>query len=326
MSRRKSVLLDVLVVMFSLLASAQTGAVTVFGTLFTNPGTLVRIDTASGLVTPIFTTGALPDSIVFDASGRMIYTLFGANQVRRFDPSNGTDVLVSGGFSGPLDLVLEPGGATVLVSNNTTPRIDRLNLATGVVTPFFAAGGGAGLAYDASGRLFANLPGRVAELNPMTGAVLQFTPGVLILDGLTFDPVTGNLFATDGSGGHVFRLDRNNLALGAQLLATLIASGGFADGIVADGTGQLFVAVRNVGNESLSGLVQVNAVSGAFGQVAFAAVLDDVSPLVGSGAPPVISAPALPVPMLSETALIALAVGLAILAVVRIRTGNRRRQ
>ena len=263
MSQRKAVLLGVLVVMLSLLASAQTRAATVFGTLFTNPGTLVRIDTVSGSVTPILTTGASPDSIVFDSSGRIVYTLFGANQVRRFDPSNSTDVLLSGSFSGPLDLVLEPGGATVLVSNNTTPRIDRLNLTTGVVTPFFAAGGGAGLAYDASGRLFANLPGRVAELNPVTGTVLQFTPGVLVFDGLTFDPVTGNLFATDGSGGHVFRLDRNNLAAGAQLVATLIASGGFADGIAANGAGQLFVAVRNVGNESLSGLFQVNAVTGA---------------------------------------------------------------
>jgi len=324
MCKRRTLFAGMLLGILTLVDTSHARAATVFGTLFENPGTLVRIDTASGSVTPIHATGASPDSIVFDSSGRMIYTLFGADQVRRFDPSNGTDVVIRGGFSGPLDLVLEPGGGTVLVSNNTVPRIDRLDLTTGVATPFLSTGGGGGLAYDASGRLFANLPGRVAELNPVTAAVLQSTPGVLDFDGLAFDPTTGNLFATDGSGGHVFRLDQNDLAAGPQLVATLAPSGGFADGIVADGFGHLFVAVRNLANESLSGLFQVDAVSGSFSQVALAAFLDDVAPLAGLGAPPpTASISTAPVPALSDTLLVVLTAALALVAMGHLATAKR---
>lgn len=325
MSTRTKILFRLGVVSFSSFACFASHAATVFGTLFTNPGQIVRIDTVSHQVTPVLTTGAFPDSIVFDSSGRLIYTVFGANQVRRFDPTTSSDTLVSGGFSGPLDLALEPGGATVLVSNNTSPRIDRLNLGTGAVTPFLSGVGGGGVTYDGSGRLFAVLPGRVAELNPQTGAVLQSTPGVLVLDGLAFDPQSGNLFASNGSGGQLFRFDRNNLAAGGQLLATLIGPGGFVDGVVADGAGNLFVAVRNITNESLSGLFQVNATSGAFQQVATVPFLDDIAPVTGLGAPPVVSTPATaaPIPTLSQALLIALPIMLAFLGWSSLRHHRR---
>jgi IPTL-CTERM motif len=320
----------------SLIACLDSHAATVFGTIFTNPGQIVRIDTNSHQVTPVRAVGAFPDSIIFDSSGRLIYTVFGANQVRRFDPATSSDVVVNGGFSGPLDLALEPGGATVLVSNNTSPRIDRLDLNTGVVTSFLPGVGGGGITYDASGRLFAVLPGMIAELNPQTGAVLQNTPGTLVFDGLTFDPLSGSLFASNGSGGQLFRFDRTNLAAGGQLLATLIGPGGFVDGVVADGTGNLFVAVRNVGDESMSGLFQVNATTGAFLQVASAPFLDDIAPLAGLGAPPGTPAPSatIPIPTLSNTLLAALSVILAGMAVracgasssrakARVRLANR---
>lgn len=312
----------VVVVLAAIAMIAEATAATVYGTVFTNPGQLVRIDTNTGQVVTVAATGNSPDSLVFDASGRIIYSVFGANQVRRFDPATGTDVLLSGAFSGPLDLALEPGGATVLVSNNLTPRIDRLNLSTGVVTPFFASGGGGGVVYDTSGRLFANLPGLIAQLNPQTATAIQTGPVPASLDGLTFDPVTGSLFATDGSGGRIYRYNPSNLAAGATLLATIVPSGGFVDGIAADGTGNLFVAVRILANESQSGLFRVNATTGAFTQVAFAASLDDIAPLAGLGAPPPVTVPATfnpNVPTLSEMALIALALIVAAAALVALR-------
>lgn len=316
--------LSIPVIAFLLAIPAE--AAIVYGTKFTNPGQVVRIDTTSGQVTPLLTTGNSPDSLVFDGAGRIIYTVFGTNQLRRFDPAIGaaSDVLVASGFSGPLDLALDPGGATVLVSSALAPRIDRVNLSSGAVTPFVNTGG-AGIAYDNSGRLFANLPGIVAELNPVTGAVVQSTSGVFIpsFDGLTFDPSTGNLFATDGTGTHLYRLNRNNLAAGAQLVTT-IAQGNFVDGIAADGSGNLFVAVRNTGNESASGLFVVNATTGATSQVAFVPFLDDIAPLVGLGSPPVATAPAAVVPTLSSLTLFALSIALAGLALGAVRTSTRR--
>ena len=314
-----------------LLALISTGgqAATVFGSIFTDPGKLVRIDTTSHTVTPILTTGSDPDSLIFDTSGRLIYTVFGANQVRRFDPATSSDTLISGGFSGPLDLALEPGGQTVLVSNNTGVRIDRLNLSTGVTTPFFTNGGGGGITYDTSGRLFAVIPGLLVQLDPVTAAVLQTTPGVITLDGLAFDPVTGSLYATDGEGGHIFRFNPNNLAAGGQLLATLIPSGGFVDGLEADGAGNLLVAARVLGNEAMSGLFQVNDVTGAFTQIAFAPLLDDIAPLKGLGAPPpggVVgggTAAVTPVPTLAQTSLAGLVLLILAVGLWRVRRGGR---
>lgn len=315
----KPSLLRLLFASLALFAAGELRAATVYGSVFQSPGALVRIDTVTHQVTQIATAGAFPDSLIFDANGRIVYTLFGANQLRRFDPVTTQDVLVASGFSGPLDLVLEPGGATVLVSSALSPRIDRVNLATGTVTPFLAGNGGSGIAYDNTGRLFAILAGLVAELNPQTAAVLHVTPGTLTFDGLAFDSNTGNLFATDAGGGHVYRLDRNNLAAGAQLHATLIAGGNFVDGIASDGTGNLFVAVRNLANENSSGLYQVSATTGAFQQVANVPFLDDIAPLSGLGAPPPEAAGPTTVPTLSTTMLMVLSMLLALMVVIQLR-------
>src|SRR5690242_11927120 len=85
--------------LLAVVASPETWATQVFGTIFSNPGEIVSIDSTSGIVTPLETTGSSPDSIIFDSSGRLVYTLFGANQLRRFDPTTHSDVLVASGFS-----------------------------------------------------------------------------------------------------------------------------------------------------------------------------------------------------------------------------------
>src|SRR5262249_52168357 len=147
-----------------------------------------------------------------------------------------------------------------------------------------------GLAYNNQGRLFAKI-GPLVQHGPRTGATLQTSPAPGGLDGLTFDPFTGMLFATDGRGGHLFRFDPNNLSAGGQLVATLIAANGFADGPAADGKGHVFVAVRNLAAESQSGLDQVDVTTGMFTRVAVVPVIDDVAPLVGLGAPPAVPEP-----------------------------------
>src|SRR5262249_14226079 len=144
------------------------------------------------------------DSLVFDPMGRIIYTALNAGQVRRFNPVTMVDQLLASGFSMPADLALEPGGNSVLVSEFGGGRIDRIDLTTNNVTVLATVGGNPeGLAYDGTGRLFANLGNRnggptgkfVAQLNPVTGAILAQSPGLDSLDGLTFDAFTGNLYA-----------------------------------------------------------------------------------------------------------------------------------
>jgi DNA-binding beta-propeller fold protein YncE len=287
--------------------AVQSPAATVYGTTFTSPGQIVRIDTDSHQVIPLTSTSAFPHGLVFDSFGRIVYSVFGGNQVRRYDPLTNTDSFVMGGFSGPLNIAMEPGNGTVLVSNETSPRIDRLNLTTDAVSTLLAGAGGGGIVYDAGGRLFANLPGRLAEIDATTGATLQSTPGNLVLYGLAYDPQNGALYATNGLGGQVLRFDRNNLSLGGGVIATILGGGsGFAGGIVADGAGNLFVAVRNIANEPLSGLYQVNNTTGAFQQVANLPFLSELAPIVGLGAAPSITSVPAMVPTLSEMALLAL--------------------
>ena len=122
---------------------------------------------------PAGTTGS-PDSLVFDNSGNIIYSVFtrnagggaGTGQLRIFNPNTHTDSLLAGGFSPEaVDLALDPGGASGLVSDrNTGPgfeigNIDRVNLTTHAVTTLTAGVNTVdGLAYDTkNGMLYALL-------------------------------------------------------------------------------------------------------------------------------------------------------------------------
>jgi DNA-binding beta-propeller fold protein YncE len=214
---------------------------------------LDQINTSTNQVTTILNTAGGVDGLVIDLSGRLIYSLNGLGQVRRFNPSTNSDELLasgSNGLSAPLDLALEPGGNSALVSDFNAGKIFRINLTTKNVTTLGTYGGTPeGIAYDNSGRLFANLGNRnggasgtfVAQLDPVTGAIIGQSPGLNSLDGLTFDRFTGKLFAASLFGNGIYELDPNNLAA-----APLFFGGPTGDdGITSNGKGSIFVTSRS---------------------------------------------------------------------------------
>src|ERR1039457_5556906 len=74
------------------------------------------VDTVANTVTTFLNTPSAADSIIFDGSGRVIYTELYTGQVLRYDPITTTNVMLASGFSTPADMVLEPGGHSMLVS------------------------------------------------------------------------------------------------------------------------------------------------------------------------------------------------------------------
>src|SRR5262249_17627020 len=144
------------------------------------------------------------DSLIFNSSGQIIYDDFNQNQIRLFDPATKQDKLLSSNnVDGPLDLALEPGGKSVLISNNTAGYISRLALET-LKTTVVGPGYGDGLTYDNNQRLFAFVPGAmVAQLNPSNLSIVNgnVSPSIPGLDGLAFDSNNGMLYgSTDGNG------------------------------------------------------------------------------------------------------------------------------
>jgi sugar lactone lactonase YvrE len=106
----------------------------------------------------------------------------------------------------------------------------------------FLGGHPAGIIYDNEGRLFVNLlGGPVVELDPRNGKVLQPSQKLIGLDGLTFDPSTGHLWAASFDGNCLYVLDRKKLSAG---VVTIPIPGTKPDGVACDGNGNVFVATR----------------------------------------------------------------------------------
>jgi sugar lactone lactonase YvrE len=245
---------------------------------------LVRADTADGSATVVFNTPSAPDSLVFDTSGRIIYgELFAPGEVRIFDPVSRTDRLLARGLVSAADLALEPGGRSVLVSDVGAPNgaIYRIDLGTGALSRLFMGGRTDGIIYDSNGRLFANVgpfggTKFVEQLDPTTGRVLNASVGLFALDGLTFDPFTGDLFASSTNGNFLYQLDPATLNVIAE-----VANGvPIPDGLAADGEGNIFIAGKGTNS-----IYQYNIPARTLTPVVEVSGLDDLAPASGLGAP-----------------------------------------
>ena len=234
------------------------------GTLYASTGSLNAIDsvnTTTGVVTTLFkTSNPNPDDLITVGPGQILYLDQGTTlpegqlapptgQLRMHNFNTHTDTVIAGGFRRPADLVLDPGGRSVVLTESDRGTVDRVNLKTGVVSVLVNPGGGPnGVAYNNSGQLFAILGSRllgpaasyVAQLNPTTGSILHTTFGLNSMDGLTFDPVSGRLFAASALSPTLYSINPSHLEAGA----TTIALPSTADGVISDGHGNLFIGGR----------------------------------------------------------------------------------
>ena len=253
-----------------------------------------KVDTVTNSVSLYLNTPSAADSIIFDSTQRVIYTALYLGEVRRYDPTVPSDTVIAGGFSTPADMVLEPGGNSMLVSDYGSGNIDRVNLTNNTVSTLLTGGiNPEGLAYDGT-RLFANLGSRyggptgkyVAEINPVSGAILATSPGLDSLDGLTFDPYSGRLFASSLFSNQILSINPNNLN------DVQVVSNAFGmpltipgpDGITTDGVGNIYVASSSSLGDSH--IYQIDLISHVLTQKAFVNGLDDLAPAIGSGSVP----------------------------------------
>ncbi|MGD0137803.1 MAG: PEP-CTERM sorting domain-containing protein [Tepidisphaeraceae bacterium] len=273
-----------------LLVVCRTQAATLFATANNGYSEIDQVNTITNSVTTYLNTPAPPDSIIFDTSGNPIYSTVGAGQVIKYNPITTTSTVLASGLTDAADEVLEPGGNSMLVSDYGAGTIDRINLSPiSVTTLSTGLGNPEGLAYDGS-KLFANIGYRyggptakqVAQIDPVTGAILATSPGLNSLDGLTYDPYSGLLYAASLFGNLIYSIDPNNLSIVQVATGTQIVPG--PDGITTDGAGNLFIASSSsVGNGHV---YQFNLNTNTLTQDTHVNGLDDLAPASGAGSVP----------------------------------------
>jgi sugar lactone lactonase YvrE len=223
---------------------------------------LMEVNMTTGVVTALSHLSVRPYSLIVDSQGRILYTAGNSanGTVDMFDPTSNTNTTIATGLSAPRELIFDPGQTTILVSNYGLGQIVRINLASGTVTPLLSKQGTVdGLAYDGGGHLFAvvNYHKQIVQIDPTSGAILNTLTvitnppfGYDGLGGLTYDPYTGELWATEAGSG-------TNCAIGASCLVeiptslssfTFFQAGAMPtpEGIIADGQGNLFIAAGTV--------------------------------------------------------------------------------
>ena len=235
---------------------------------------IVQVNTSTNSVTP-FASASSPDSMIFLNSNTALYTNYFGGQLESLNLTTKVSTPLVSGLNRPVDLVLDPGGNTLLVTEQAGFKIDRVNLSTNILTLFANTGFGSypgGLAYIGA-NLYAitnSASGTISQLNPTTGAVIKSASGLGGLDGLTYDSFTGLLYATDETGNRVLAINPSTLS--ASVLVRGIPT---PDGIASDGHGNLFIAALN------RNLDQYNLVTNTLTVGAGVPGIDDPAPLSG---------------------------------------------
>jgi uncharacterized repeat protein (TIGR01451 family) len=246
----------------ALVLSAGTAAAAVLYGTTLGTKTLVAINTVTNTVTTLTGTPGTPDSLTL-VGGCIVYDLSDMSEVHQWcpgpPPTDTTLANSTNGLGGSQDLVLEPGGTTLLVSNYTNGNVTRVNLlgpfpngTTLTNLPFPE-----GLAYDTMGHLFINAgsefatcsagggSSKIYQVNPVNGMTITsssaFDP-TNSLDGLLFDPFTGHLWATSKCGGMIYEVDPATLNV---LHSYSTGASSYPDGLASNGHGTLYLVLRN---------------------------------------------------------------------------------
>ncbi len=241
-------------------------------------------------VTPV-TAAANPDSLIFTPSGNIVFTgNVSVPNMGTINVYNGsTTTVLATGLNSPQDIALIPAGfnadaGKVLVADTNNGRIVTQSLTGGPYT-VFATGltnstttlGVTGLTFDTANHLFAVNGKTLLEFN---GAGTQI--GSLTLpfggDGITYDPVTGNLFVSTTGG--VMKVP-TSLAGETTFLMSGANVGDRVDGVESDGMGNLFMA-----DTATAQIVQFNIATSTFTLETSVPTIDDLAPVVGPGSPP----------------------------------------
>jgi len=242
------------------------------------------VNFGTGTVTNLSPISGRPDDLVVNAQGQILYTVSSTGTLEMYDPTTQQiTVLANFGKAGPRDLIIEPGGNTVLVSLYGSGKLARYNVSTGAVTIFPTKRIGTtmdGLVYDPVGNLFAVVSRNLlCQLDPNTGAILQTvtlephykTNGG---DGIVYDPFTKNLWIThDGTLGNglieVPLTESNPPQLGTPIW---LQTGNIRvpDGIVSDSAGNLyigeglqFLTLYNIASDTIVKRVKVKGIDSA---------------------------------------------------------------
>jgi virginiamycin B lyase len=258
-----------------------------------NKAQIYKVDKTTGALLQTIPVAEHQDSLIFDTHNNLIYTaqVGSISQVRSVNPAVGisSDTLLAIVGAGALDLTLVPGGNFVLVTCYTEGKVYEVDLNHPGRTPTVigTAAFGGGLIYDSSGRLFAVANSEVDELDPNTFKVIASSGPLGAPDGLTFDPFSGNLFASSRALNPVtgrYGFYELSLQPGSFLHATLISQSAFPatfnpDGLEPDGEGNLYLASLADGKIYQYDITtgKLTAISGVLPN------LDDLVPLSGLG-------------------------------------------
>lgn len=232
-----------------------------------------------------------PDSLIFANNGNsIIYTSnpnSGSNLYIYNIQNKTNNILASGtnlGNSTSLrDLSLTPSGNSVLVSSTSNGDVYKVNLTTQAVTLLTTGTRPQGIVFTPSGNLFLNLGSGIEQINYPSGTVANSNSNYGSLDGLTYDPTTGYLYATTGIKGTnpsntIIQINPTTLA---ESLITIsgnnVPSALHLDGIESTSNGNLIIA--NYDNSLLEYFTATNTTT----TLAATPGIDDVAPLVGGG-------------------------------------------
>jgi len=223
----------------------QPASATEFMGVDINSGKLLYIVAPKTVVT-LANTGARPDGVILGPYEQIIYALAGAGEVHSFNPYTKTDTTLATGLSSPVNIVLEPGCKSILVSDIGVDKIFRIELSSHALTTFYNGPDKMeGLVYTVGGQLFAN--------DDQLNAIVEFSNAGTIIaqtsstsplttpDGLTYDARTNALYATSNTGQLIYQVstDLTTVTTISFPLAPIL------EGIVSDGGGNLYVVGVN---------------------------------------------------------------------------------
>jgi hypothetical protein len=241
--------------------------------LTNNGGEIVSV-TGSTVTTITLANG--PDSLIF-ANGGIAFTNVFAGQVSFYNGS--TTAVLASGLSIPQDIALIPAGFSadageILVSDTGNGRIITQSLSGGPFTTFATPGDPTGLAFDNANHLFVVNGSALLEYNGAGGVIGSMSlPNVG--DGLTYDPFTGELFASYTSG-------IMEIPTSLSGVTSFGYNGDRIDGLESDGNGSIYLA-----DTSAQVIVQYSISGNSFTAETGVPTIDDLAPIVGLGSSPV---------------------------------------